>query len=239
MAGIGEEFFKRTIYSRTRHLTGVSPAKRGTEPFKAYAQSRSVKLGEASIPDGSLWQCLKHRRSRREYKHEPISQKQLALLLWACQGVTSKIPGFLLRTAPSAGALYPIESYLVVNRVEGMEQGVYHWNILEQGLELLKPGDFSHQIEAAALGQDMCRRGAVVFIWSAIFARSTYKYSDRGFRYVFMDAGHICQNLYLACEDLGLGCCGIGAFFDEEVDALLGLDSENEASVYLAAVGKC
>jgi len=238
MAGIGEEFFKRTIYSRQRQFTGSRP-KNPAEPFKAYAQNPRIKLEKPAIPDGSLWQCLKHRRSRREYKREPISQKQLALLLWACQGVTSEIPGFFLRTAPSAGALYPIESYLVLNRVEQMEQGIYHWNILEQSLELLKPGDFSHQIEAAALGQDMCREAAAVFIWSAIFARSTYKYSDRGYRYVFMDAGHICQNLYLACEDLGLGCCGIGAFFDDEVDALLGLDSENEASVYLAAVGKC
>jgi SagB-type dehydrogenase family enzyme len=237
MAGIGEEFFKHTVYSRERHLAGARP-KNMAEPFKAYPKSKTMKLAEPAIPQGSLWAALKNRRSRREFKREPISQEQLSLLLWACQGVTAKIPGFFLKTAPSAGALFPIETYLIINRVEGIDPGIYHWNILEQELELLKPGDFSRKLESAALNQDMCREGAVVFAWSAVFARSTYKYSDRGFRYIFMDAAHICQNLYLACEDLGLGCCGIGAFFDDEMDDLLGLDSENEATVYLAAIGK-
>ena len=105
-------------------------------------------------------------------------------------------------------------------------------------MEEIRSGDFSKEIESAALGQDMCRRAAAVFIWSAVFSRSTFKYSDRGYRYIFADAGHICQNLYLACEDLGLGCCGIGAFFDDQVDSLLGLNSGEESTIYLAAVGK-
>jgi len=237
MAGIGEEFFKRTIYSRTRPFSGFKPDQRA-EPFKQYAASRKIKMDAPALPQGSLWQSLAKRRSRREFKREAITKDQLSLLIWACSGVTAKIPGFFLRTAPSAGALFPVEGYLVVNRVDGVEPGVYHWNILEQSLEEIRSGDFSKEIESAALGQDMCRRAAAVFIWSAVFSRSTFKYSDRGYRYIFADAGHICQNLYLACEDLGLGCCGIGAFFDDQVDSLLGLNSGDESTIYLAAVGK-
>ena len=237
MRGIGEEFYEKTRYSRKGIFKGTRP-KRPAEPFKTYPGAKRFKLEVGELPSSSLWQALKNRRSRRDFKAEPISQRELALLIWACQGVTEKISGYLLRTAPSAGALYPVETYLVINRVDGIESGIYHWNILEQALEQIRAGDFSRQIEQAALGQDMCRYASVVFVWSAIFARSAYKYSDRGYRYIFMDAGHICQNLYLACEDLGLGCCAIGAFFDDEVDELMGFDSDQEASIYLCAVGK-
>jgi SagB-type dehydrogenase family enzyme len=237
MAGLSGQFHQGTIYSRKKPFTGSKPQDR-PEPFKEYPGSKKVKLETPALPAGSLWLSLKNRRSRRDFKKEPISKDQLALLLWAAQGGTEKNSGFQLRTAPSAGALYPIETYLVINRVEGLEPGVYHWNLIEQSLELLKAGDCSLEMEISALSQDMCRTGAVVFAWSAIFARSTFKYSDRGLRYIYMDAGHICENLYLACEDLKLGCCGVGAFFDDEVDALLGLDSKEEAAVYLAAVGK-
>jgi len=237
MPGISEQFHQATIYSRKKPFAGSKPLQK-PEPFKEYPKSKKLKLEAPDLPEGSLWDALKNRRSRRDFRKEAISKEQLAILLWAGQGVTGKISGYLLRTAPSAGALFPIETYLVINRVEGIEPGVYHWNLKEQALELLKPGDCSLEIELAALNQDMCRTAAVVFVFSAIFARSTSKYSDRGLRYVYMDAAHICQNLYLACEDLGLGCCGVGAFFDDEVDALIGLDSKEEAAVYLAAVGK-
>lgn len=237
MPGIAEQFHQNTVYSRKKPFAGSRPS-RQAEPFKEYPNSKRLKLEPPDLPKGSLWQALKNRRSRREFIKEPITKEQLALLLWACQGVTSKISGYLLRTAPSAGALYPVETYLVINRVQGIDPGIYHWNIQEQALELLKQGDFSREIESAALNQDMCRNGSVVFVFSAIFARSTFKYSDRGLRYIYMDAGHICQNLYLACEDMNLGCCGIGAFFDDEVNDLFGLDSREESAIYLAAVGK-
>jgi len=237
MSGIGEEFFQKTIYSRTRPFRGARP-KKMAEPFKTYPESSKIKLPLPELPSGSLWTSLKNRRSRRDFKREPISQDELGLLLFAIQGITERVSGYLLRTAPSAGALYPIETYLVINRVQDIDPGIYHWNILESALELLKPGDFSKQIEESALGQDMCRDGAVVFVFCAIFARSSYKYSDRGYRYVFMDAGHICQNLYLACEDLGLGCCAIGAFFDDAVNELLELDGIEESAIYLSAVGR-
>jgi SagB-type dehydrogenase family enzyme len=237
MAGIGDEFFKRTIYSRTRHFAGFKPEKMA-EPFKQYPASRKLKLAVPGLPEGSLWKALENRRSRRELKPVAIGKDQLSLLIWACQGVTSKVSGYFLRTAPSAGALFPVETYLVVNRVDGIDPGIYHWNLVEQSLEELRSGDFSKEIEAAALNQGMCRNGSAVFIWSAVFSRSAYKYSDRAYRYIFMDAGHICQDLYLACEDLGLGCCAIGAFFDDDVDGLLGLNSDDESSIYLAAVGK-
>jgi len=236
MAGIGEEFYKRTGYSRKRPFGGVRP--KAAAPFKSYPGAKTVKLVEPELPEGSLWKALKNRRSRREFKREAISKDQLSLLVWACQGVTAKVSDFLLRTAPSAGALFPVETYLVINRVTGIESGIYHWNIVSQDLELLNSGDFSREIQSAGLGQEMCGAGSAVFAWTAVFARSASKYSDRGYRYVLMDAAHVCQNLYLACEDLGLGCCGIGAYLDDEAGELLGLDPETEGVVYLAAVGK-
>jgi SagB-type dehydrogenase family enzyme len=165
--------------------------------------------------------------------------QDLAQLLFSTQGVTGKVSGYLLRTAPSAGALYPIETYLAVNRVASLKAGLYHFNIVKNALELLQDSDVSPALCKAALGQTMVMESAVVFIWTAVVARSKWKYGERAYRYIYMDAGHIGQNLYLAAVALGLGCCTIGAFFDDEVNEILNVDGTEETAVYMGVAGKC
>jgi SagB-type dehydrogenase family enzyme len=185
-----------------------------------------------------LWQTIAERRSVRDYRRQPLSLTDLAQLLWATQGITAREAGFEFRAAPSAGALYPCETYLVVNRVQDLQSGVYHLAVLEAQLELLKPGDFARDIAAACGDQGMCAAAAVVFAWTAVCRRSKWKYGERAYRYMYLDAGHIGAQLHLAAVALGLGCCAIGAFFDDEVNEVLGVDGEGETAVYLSSIGK-
>ncbi|RPJ04910.1 MAG: SagB/ThcOx family dehydrogenase, partial [Deltaproteobacteria bacterium] len=159
-------------------------------------------------------------------------------LIWAIQGITARAWGFDFRTIPSAGALYPTETYPVVNNVDGISPGIYHYEIKKGQLALIREGRFGHELSRAALGQEMLEAAACVFVWTAVVERSKWKYRERAYRYIYMDAGHIGQNLYLAATGLGLGCCTVGAFFDEEVDQLIGIDGKSEISLYLGAVGQ-
>ena len=160
------------------------------------------------------------------------------MLIWATQGITTKSWGFDFRTVPSAGALYPIETYVVVNRVEGILPGIYHYNVKEAQLVLIREGSFGRELSQAALGQGMLEEAASVFVWTAMVERSKWKYRERAYRYIYMDVGHIGQNLYLAATGLNLGCCTVGAFFDDEIDHLIGIDGKTEISVYLGIVGR-
>jgi SagB-type dehydrogenase family enzyme len=159
-------------------------------------------------------------------------------MLWATQGTTLRIREYSFRSAPSAGALYPVETYLVANRVEGLTPGLYHYDVPEAFLQLLKEGDYGRPLAACALDQRMLEEAAAAFVWTALIERSAWKYVERAYRYIYLDAGHIAQNLYLAATGLGLGCCSVGAFFDDEVNELLEVDGEKETIVYMATVGK-
>ncbi|MHA2062004.1 MAG: SagB/ThcOx family dehydrogenase, partial [Candidatus Sifarchaeia archaeon] len=158
------------------------------------------------------------------------------------QGSTAKLDTqfgpLFLRTAPSAGALYPCETYLCVRLVADLEPGIYHFRPHYFDLELLKEGDYSEEFSLAALNQKMVRSAHVTFVWTAVVERSKWKYLQRAYRYIYLDAGHIGQNLYLAAEALQLGCCTIGAIFDEEANKLIDdVDGINETVVYMATVG--
>ena len=163
---------------------------------------------------------------------------ELSQLLWATQGITSRAWGYDFRAVPSAGALYPIETYVLANRVDDLLPGIYHYDVQRAELVLLKEGNFGPEAARAGLGQEILGDAAAVFIWTAVVERSKWKYRQRAYRYIYMDAGHIGQNLYLAATALNLGCCTVGAFFDEEVDRLIGVDGNEEISVYLGAVGQ-
>jgi SagB-type dehydrogenase family enzyme len=145
---------------------------------------------------------------------------------------------YALRSAPSAGALYPIETYLSIQMVEGVEPGIYHYDVRQHELDLLRPGDFRAAVAEAALDQDFLAEAAVVFAWTAVFARSKWKYKERAYRYVYLDAGHIAQNVALAAVALGLGSCQIAALYDDEVNAVLGVDGKEESIVYMTALGR-
>lgn len=236
---IGQLFHDETKYHRHRMPRGSGFRFKDPEPFKTYPNPLSVvelppPEEEGGIP---LWTALSRRRSRRDYSAKPITREQLSQLIWGSYGVSGRYGTYYLRTAPSAGALYPVETYLVVNSVEEVETGLYHYNPPKHNLEQLKKGDLGKALARACLGQGMIATASVVFVWTAIAARSKGKYGERAFRYIYMDAGHIGENLYLSAEALGLGCCGVGAFYDDEVNQVIGVDGKEETAIYLGTVG--
>lgn len=209
------------------------------KPYKTYPDAEVVSLPEPVRTGGRyIWDILSSRRSVRDYTSEALSMNELSQLLWSVQGITAYAGRYALRTAPSAGALYPIETYVLINRVAGIEAGLYHYDVRYHRLEVIKKGDLGADIARAALGQDMLRTAALVFIWTAVFARSVWKYRERAYRYIYMDAGHIGQNAYLSAEALGLGCCTVGAFLDDQVNSVIGVDGKDESAIYLCAIGK-
>lgn len=180
---------------------------------------------------------MSKRRSVREYTKRPIPLTELSQLLFAAQGVTGNIYGINLRTAPSAGALYPFEVYIIVNQVEGLKTGIYHYSVRDHSIALIREGDYRNDMMNAALGQEVIRDAGVLFVLSAVFKRTKSKYGERGYRYVYMEAGHISQNIYLQAASLGLGSVMIGAFRDDDVNDLLGIDGLKETAISIHAVG--
>ena len=229
---IGQLFQQETKYYRPSYRSKLPERGREVSP------SRKISLPSPTLDGGpSLWKALRDRRSIREYSSLPLSLKDLSNLLWATQGITEKAFAPWYRTAPSAGALHPIDTYLIINRVEGMEPGIYFFDVVEFSLTLKRAGDFSGPTAQAALNQEIAQAAAVVFVWVAVIRRSRQKYRQRAYRYIYLDCGHIAQNLYLAATALGLGCCGIAAIFDDEVNDLVGVDGQEETAIYLATVG--
>ena len=238
MSDAGDRFQEETKYAPDKRMGGEMHRKDRPEPYKTYPENVRVVLPsfDPSRPM-SLDRALDERRSVRKYKDTPISMGQLGYLIWASTGVHRADHGYEFRTAPSAGALYPIETYVVVNAVRKLEPGVYHYGIRNHELEQLRTGDFREAITAATLGQGMCATASAVFVWTAIFERSKCKYDQRAYRYVYLDAGHIAQNLALAAVSLELGSCQIGALFDDEVNQIVGVDGVEESVVYMSVVG--
>jgi SagB-type dehydrogenase family enzyme len=188
----------------------------------------------------TLEEAIEKRRSIRTYTKQPLSLGELSYLLWATQGVQKISNGSVtFRTVPSAGARHALETYLLVNNVKTLKPGVYRFLSLEHKLqEYIISSDISDKIVAACLGQTFIKTSAVTFLWVAIPNRMTWWYSDRGYRYLFLDAGHVCQNLYLSGALIQCGTCAIAAFLDDDLNSLLGIDEKKGFVLYLAAVGK-
>jgi SagB-type dehydrogenase family enzyme len=237
--GLAFSYIQGTKYSRERvpkDDLGTIPS---PERFKTYPDAELLPLPQPDLSEpADLWHCLARRRSERDTTQDPLSREELAKVLWAAQGITARAGIYLLRTAPSAGALYPFETYLYVHRVEGVDQGIYHFDVPEFALAGLQKGNFNQEITAASLGQPVVRKAAVVLIWSAMMLRCMVKYRERAVRYIGMDLGHVCQNVQLAATALGFGSCPIGAFYDDEMNELIGVDGEEETVLYLVTVGK-
>ena len=210
-------------------------------PYKDYSEAKIFNLpkkdySQCPTPVGK---ALSRRRSLRNFLETPISIDDLGFLLWATQGITTTIGEYGLRAAPSAGALYPIETYVVVRAVETIPQGIFHFNVKNFTLELLKDGSSCvHDLFEATFYQEMVRLAAVNFVWSAIIQRSAFKYYERAYRYIYEDVGHISENLQLACAALDkIGCTANGAFYDDRVASLLDLDITKEPVLLMASVG--
>ena len=196
--------------------------------------------GDLQIPPADLKQIIERRRSLRKYTETPLSLTELSYLLWLTQGVkeVSKRPA-TLRTVPSAGARHAFETYLLVNNMEGLEPGLYRFAAGQHALlKLDAPEDIREQITHATYEQSQVRNSAVTFIWVAVTERMTWRYVERSIRYLHLDAGHVCQNLYLAAEAIGAGVCAIAAYNDEEINQVLQLDGENMFVIYMGSVGK-
>ena len=237
--GIGDVYHHETKYRREAMPRGGLDWAHQPSPYKEFVDAtKHFPIRPIDQEGGkSLWEAIAQRRSIREFSDRSIRFSELSRLLWATQGITLKAGGFEFRASPSAGALYPIDTYLIVNRVEEISPGLYHYSVKKAELILLKEGHFGSELCQAGLGQEMLEEAACVFVWTAMVERSKWKYRERAYRYIYMDVGHIGQTLYLAATALNLGCCTVGAFFDEEVDRLVGVDGRNEISVYLGAVG--
>ena len=237
--GVGDIFQQETKYKR-----GELPAEgldwsRRPAPYKRYTDLSTIALPPPTCDKGKpYWEIIKERRSLRDFSDDPLSTLELSHLLWSSQGITREVQGFGLRTAPSAGALYPVETYLVIHNVSEIEAGVYHYAVESHELKELRRGDFRIPVARAALDQEIAYRAPVVFIWTAIFERSIWKYKQRAYRYVYLDAGHIAQNVALSAVALGLGSCQIAAIYDEEANELIGIDGRNESTLYMTVVGK-
>ena len=238
MNGIGDRYQQETKYEPDRmpghHLDWSNkPA-----IYKEYPDAKKFELPSFELNQPlSLNMAIKQRKSVRNFQAKPISQGRLSYLLWASTGIQRTEDGYEFRTAPSAGALYPIETYVVVNNVKNFETGVYHYSIKSHELALIKQGDFKRAITMAALGQGMCAEAAAIFVWTAIFERCKWKYGQRAYRYIYLDAGHIAENLTLAAVSLNLGSCEIGALYDDHVNAILGIDGTEESTICMAVVG--
>jgi SagB-type dehydrogenase family enzyme len=189
----------------------------------------------------SVENALANRRSHRSFQNRAISAEQLSQILWAAYGITSPMPNQPglrggLRTSPSAGALYPLEIYVIAGNVQGIEAGVYRYISGEHKIVRTISGDLRDELTEAALRQGMIREAPVTVFYSAVFSRMTGRYGDRGRLYAYIELGHSAQNVYLQAEALGLGTCAIGAFVDSRVRQVLQLPAEEEP-LYLMPIG--
>jgi SagB-type dehydrogenase family enzyme len=178
----------------------------------------------------SIEEALHKRRSVRDYKKGPLGLEQISQLLWAASG-----KNLYRRTAPSAGATYPLETYLVVGEVEGLKPGIYYYDYSSHSLERIKDQDIRNRLSQAALGQGMIEKASIDIIIAADYGRTTSYYGQRGIRYVHMEVSHVAQNIFLQANALSLGTVMIGAFEDKQVKDVLGI---KEDPLYIIPVGK-
>ena len=235
---LGERFHSATSLTWSGALADLLRAKPRLPPlYKDYPGTKKISLPSPDYRGMVFEDAIKKRRSVREYSSRPLELNKVSQILFSAQGLTGSLHGRPVRAAPSAGALYPVEVYVIVNNVEGLQKGIYHYSVLDHALELIKVGDFRNAITSAGLKQEMLGDSGVTFVLSAIFDRTRHKYGERGIRYVYMEGGHISQNISLQAVSLGLGSVSVGAFLDHKINELIGLDGRREAAIYLHSVG--
>ena len=239
-------FLKDTVrlsidFSRTDQHRGVPPP-----PIeKAYAPDAQridlVRPGQwKSVPKVDLETAIGRRESHRSFLRQGLGLEELSFLLWATQGIRQVVgEGTALRTVPSAGARHALETYLAVLDVEGLQPAFYRYLPREHQLLLeFREEKAGARLVEATLGQAFVARAAVTFLWTAVPYRLEWRYDLAAHKVIALDAGHVCQNLYLACEAIGAGCCAVAAYHQELLDRLLRVDGRDEFVIYLAPVGK-
>lgn len=185
---------------------------------------------------GSLLDLLRTRKSRRKFTEGALTLEEFSFLCWAAAGIKDHRPKFSFRTAPSGGARHPLDLFMFVSRVEGLATGLYRYLPVEHAAALVRAGDDSEALGEALQGQNW--NPAAVFVWAAVPYRTEWRYGPASHKIVALDAGHACENLYLACEAIGAGTCAVGAYDQDKLDAYLGLDGEDRFAMYAAPVGR-
>jgi SagB-type dehydrogenase family enzyme len=232
---------KEIDFSKTDQHRGLPPPPI-EKPYPKTARRIALppfdKFGELGRMD--LASAIRNRESRRTYRAEPLTIEELSFLLWATQGIKQRIDsGHASRTVPSAGCRHAFETYLCVLNIRGVDQGIYRYLPLEHQLLFeFTEENLNLKIVQAVLGQPYPGKAGVTFIWTAIPYRMEWRYGVAAHKVIAIDAGHVCQNLYLACEAIGAGTCAIAAYDQEGVDELLRIDGDDESTIYLASVGR-
>jgi SagB-type dehydrogenase family enzyme len=237
------------IKSQFHRLTNVLSDQNQEVPhppiFKTHADSvERIVLPAASkdcLGQKDLFDCISERKSRRKFNEEALSIEELSFLLWATQGVkqTFSHNRHAFRTVPSGGARHPFETYLAIFHVQGIAPGLYHYLPFEHSLVLVrKDENLAQELIDGCNGQPFAGKCAVNFIWTTIPYRTEWRYTLASDKIILQDSGHLCQNLYLACEAIDAGTCAIGAYDQKKLDGLLGVDGEDEFAIYISPVGK-
>ncbi len=238
--GIGKDFIRKTRYT----LPIETDQRRGipSPPLEEDFEGQVISLPDpdaGTLINLDLSVAIETRESIRTYQDTPLSIEEVSYLLWCSQGVKWIMEDCTFRTVPSAGARHAIDTYLYVRDVNGLKSGLYRFLALEHSLGVISEGQqIPEIIYNGGLNQDCIQKASVCFIWVADSYRMTWRYGERGFRDIFLEAGHICQNLYLSSLVVGCGVCAIGAFNDDEINRLIGIDGEKKFTVYMATVGK-
>ena len=242
MNSIGTEFMEKTKFQ----YLGRSDQSNNLPqpPLEAeYDFSRPVivlpRPENIKIKSIDLRRAIEGRRSIRNYSQEPLTIEELSYLLWVTQGVVHVTPGATFRNVPSAGARHAIETYLLINNVSGIANGLYRFLPIDHKLvEINTDPSMANKVMEGCLDQDFIRKSAVTFIWAADAYRMKWRYGERGYRYLHLDAGHACQNLYLGASSVDCGVCAIAAFLDDQMNEILGLDGVKQFLIYVATLGK-
>jgi len=243
MRGQGKEFMEKTKYRNLEKSDQVMnlpqpplalPAEEG-KPIHDLPDPKGIKVNPVDLSE-----AINNRVSVRAYSEEPLSLDELSYVLWSTQGVkeVTKRPA-TLRTVPSAGSRHCFETYVLVNRVEGLEPGLYRFIAVDHKLQEIDMSDeIAERVTQGCFGQRFVLSSAITLILTAVRYRMMWRYTERGYRYMHIDAGHVMQNLYLCAEALNSGVCAIAAFYDDQINEILGVDGEEQFTVYVGALGK-
>lgn len=243
MNGTGNEFMKKTYYRHLGHsdqMKGVSQPPLETEYDVDCTVIDLPDPAACNVEEITIREAIDNRKSVRHFAGTPVTLPELSYLLWCTQGVKDSIPGSAtFRTVPSAGARHAFETWLLVNNVEDLKPGLYRFLAIDHKLIAIDTADsVRDDIVTGCLGQEMTGECAVTFIWTSVVERMTWRYGERGYRYMHLDAGHVCQNLYLAAEAIQCGVCAIAAFDDDLMNRVLGIDGNEQFVIYIAVAGK-
>ena len=240
---IGKEFMKKTQYSC---VTPSDQSQGLPIPHFEIEYAHKMRSFELPKPENldydqyTLKSAIEGRKSIRKYSDKKMTLKELSWLLWSTQGIREYVQNAItLRNVPSAGARHALETYLLINNVETLEQGLYRYVASDHKLvEYIFDENITDVIVEAALNQKFLKKNSVTFIWTAVPYRMVYRYSERSYRYLHIDVGHVCQNLYLAAEAIQAGVCAVAAFDDNMLNDALSIDGDKQFVIYLASVGK-